>query len=109
VPRVTFVQPDGGRETHDADIGTSVLDCALDNQVPGLLGRCGGGCSCATCHGYFDATWLARLPAAAADELELLAYVVDARPGSRLCCQIRLTADLDGITVTLPVTQLNAT
>jgi 2Fe-2S ferredoxin len=102
---VTFVHADGRRETHAAEVGRSLLDVALDHGVDGLPGRCGGGCACATCHAYVDAAWAGRLPAPADAEREMLEYVHEPRPGSRLCCQVTLTAALDGLVVTVPARQ----
>jgi 2Fe-2S ferredoxin len=87
-------------------IGDTVMDGALDNNIPGILGQCGGGCTCSTCHCYVEPPWQARLPPPHPDELELLAYAVDRRPSSRLSCQLRLTEALDGLVVSLPERQL---
>jgi len=86
--------------------GNSVMDAALDNNVPGIIGQCGGGCTCVTCHCYVDAPWFSRLPEPHADELEMLEFALDKTPSSRLSCQITLTDDLDGLTVRLPERQL---
>jgi len=99
MPRVTFVQPDGRRQTFEAPIGDSVMDCAVDNGVPGIAAQCGGGCTCSTCHGYVERSWLDRLPKQIDDEAELLSYVESRRVTSRLTCQIFLTEALDGIVV----------
>ena len=106
MPRVTFIHPDGQRESHAAPVGQSVMDCALDNRVANLLGRCGGAPTCATCHCYVDEFWYLRLPKKIGDEADLLEFVFEPRWNSRLACQIRLSDALDGITITLPARQV---
>jgi ferredoxin, 2Fe-2S len=100
--KVTFVHPDGSRETHQAVDGETLLDCALDHGVVGLRGQCGGACTCVTCHCYIDAPWANALPAAQADELEMLDYAPARRAESRLACQIVLRPGCDGIEVMIP-------
>jgi len=78
---------------------------ALDNAVPGILGDCGGSCSCATCHAYVDAHWADKLPAISETETFMLEGVPDPRENSRLCCQIKMQVALDGIVVQLPEVQ----
>ena len=106
MPRVTFQHPDGREETHDARVGNSVLDCALENAVAGLLGQCGGAATCGTCQCYVEVAWWPLLPPADEVEQELLPYLFDPRESSRLACQIRLTEALDGIRVQMPVRQV---
>lgn len=94
MPKVTYVQPDGSRQTCRLAAGESLLDGALDNGVPGILGQCGGACTCATCHCYVSDRDLESLRAPDNDERELLVYVYDRRPNSRLACQIRPSGDV---------------
>ena len=101
--RITFVQPDGSRETHDGPIGDHVMDVAVDNGVAGIIGQCGGGCTCCTCHVWVDPAWQGQTSEAQADERELLSYAVGACERSRLACQVRLTEDLDGLIVQIPM------
>ncbi len=102
---VTYVQPDGTRYTCTLRPGETVLDGALDNAVPGILGQCGGGCTCATCHCYVVEPEPGRLPPPHPDELELLEYVLDRRDNSRLACQIRVTGALNRLVVEVPLEQ----
>lgn len=106
MPEVTYIQPDGRRISVTLVAGESVMDGALDNGVPGILGQCGGGCTCATCHCYVDPAHLERLPPPDGDEAELLEYVVGRRANSRLACQIRVDETLDGLIVSVPERQL---
>lgn len=106
MPELTYLMSDGTRRTVRAAAGESVMHAAVMNDVRGIDGECGGCLSCATCHVYVDADWLAKLPAPDAMEMELLSTVAaDRRDGSRLGCQIAMSAALDGLVVTLPERQ----
>ncbi len=80
---------------------------ALYNGVEGIIGECGGGLSCATCHCYVDAAWTARVggPSSPAERELLDGAAAEVRPESRLSCQIAMTAHLDGLVVRLPEKQ----
>lgn len=106
MPRVTYLTADGGEVSAEVAVGDSLLDGALDNDVPGIIGQCGGGCACATCHCIVREDWAGRLPAPHPDESDLLEYVLDRVPTSRLACQIQVTAALHGLVVRVPARQL---
>lgn len=101
--KVVLVQNDGEERVIDnAPIGTTLMEVGRNAGVDGILGDCGGGCSCATCHVYIDADWQARV--GAADEVEIatldmVSHIV--KPSSRLSCQIVLGEQLDGLKVTV--------
>lgn len=98
--KVTYIQLDGIEKTIEAEPGQSLMTIARDNMVAGILGDCGGCCSCATCHVYVEPEWLERVGAADEVESSTLDMVSDAHRGnSRLCCQITLRAELDGVRV----------
>ena len=103
--QVTFVNHDGNSFEVDVAPGTSVMQAAVDNMIDGIVGECGGSCSCATCHCYVDEAWVARLPAASGMEKDMLECVLEPRPNSRLSCQIVVTDALDGLVVRLPESQ----
>ncbi|MGN6088913.1 MAG: 2Fe-2S iron-sulfur cluster-binding protein [Actinomycetes bacterium] len=106
MPKVTYVAADGSERTIDGTIGESVMVTAVKNGVPGIIGECGGNASCATCHVYVDEAFRGRLPEPNEFEEDLLDMAVsDPREGSRLGCQIKLTEELDGLTVQTPETQ----
>ncbi len=105
MPKVTFIEADGKQHAVDAQAGKSVMQTALDNLVPGIVGECGGFASCATCHGYVDEAWTAKLPPPDAAEEGMIACAFHVRPNSRLTCQIKLTPELDGLVVRLPPSQ----
>lgn len=106
MPRVTFLNVDGSSSITDVPIGTSVMRAAVENMIPGILGDCGGSCACATCHAYIEAPWDARLPARSLDEESTLEGALDVQSTSRLTCQIKLTDELDGLVVRLPLSQV---
>ncbi|MBL0918541.1 MAG: 2Fe-2S iron-sulfur cluster binding domain-containing protein [Hydrogenophaga sp.] len=104
--RIYFIQPDGQQQAVEATAGQSVMQAAMAAAVPGIVADCGGACTCATCHGYVDEQWVARVPAATPDELDMIdAGCLDALPNSRLTCQIRLSDALDGLVIRLPPSQ----
>jgi ferredoxin, 2Fe-2S len=106
LPKVTFVAADGSQNTIDAVVGESVMTAAVQSGVAGIVGECGGNCSCATCHVWVREDFLDRVgpPGDLEDDLLDLA-VSERRTGSRLGCQIRLTEALDGLTVDVPPEQ----
>jgi 2Fe-2S ferredoxin len=105
MPTITFIQYDGRAHKIEAEIGQSVMQVAVDNQIPGILGDCGGNCSCGTCHGYVDKASAARIPAADSYERDLLSCASSPTEDSRLTCQIIVTDALDGMIIHLPESQ----
>ena len=84
----------------------TVMEAAKLNDVAGIEAECGGACACATCHCYVDEARLGELPAASEGELAMLENVAsERRPNSRLACQIKSSAALEGLKVLLPATQ----
>src|SRR5246127_1501203 len=106
MPKVTYVQPDGGRETFDIAAGKSLMLGAQSHGVEGILGECGGQAMCATCHIYVDAKDLDVLPSMSEDEDAMLEdHASERKPTSRLSCQLEACEELDGIVVYLPEEQ----
>jgi len=101
MPKITYIDFQGTARTIESEIGSTVMETAIKNGVPGIEAECGGACACATCHVWVDDKWLPKLPAATDEELEMLdgAFHVDER--SRLCCQIIMSPELDGLEVEL--------
>lgn len=106
MPIVTYVESDGTTHEVQAPPGRSLMQIAIDNGIPGILGDCGGSCSCATCHGYIHAEWADKLPPLSETESFMLEAVPRPQPDSRLCCQIKFSPELDGIVVNLPDEQV---
>lgn len=105
MPKITYIAFDGEQTTIDAKEGMSVMQSAVNNGVDGIVAECGGACSCATCHVYVDEEWSGKLPEAQAMEKEMLDFVMSPQPNSRLSCQIKVTAELDGLVVNTPESQ----
>ena len=102
MPKINFVSHDGTRREIEARDGTTIMDAAVDNLVPGIDGDCGGACACATCHVHVEAAWRAQLPPMEEHELSMLQFSEGYDESSRLGCQIKLSAALDGIVVRTP-------
>lgn len=102
---ITFIGQDGTRYDVDASDGSSVMQAAIRNDIPGIDADCGGACACATCHVYVDAGNWASLPPMEAMEEDMLDFAIDVRPTSRLSCQIRVRPELDGLVLTVPARQ----
>ena len=102
MPKVTYIEASGVEHDIDVDPGLNVMEGSILNEVPGIIGLCGGICSCATCHCYIGDEWAAQLPPLSEGELAMLERASDRRPDSRLGCQIAVTQKLDGMVVRLP-------
>ncbi len=100
--KITFIEHNGTQHEVDVDNGTSVMNAAIDNLVPGIDADCGGQCSCATCHVYIDSDWVAKAGSPDDQEESMLDLNPERQPNSRLSCQIPVTDELDGLVVTLP-------
>ena len=104
--QIRFIRADGTEQTIQTAPGQSLMKAAVDADVKGIDADCGGSLTCATCHVMLDEPWIARLPAAIADERDMLDFAASpVEPGSRLSCQIRLTPELDGMDIRLPAQQ----
>jgi 2Fe-2S ferredoxin len=101
MPTVTFIQPDGTQEDVEAELGYSLMEAATLNGIAGIEAECGGACSCATCHVHVDPDWLGKLPEMEPMEDAMLDAANDRQATSRLSCQIEVTENLDGLTVTV--------
>lgn len=102
---VIFVEANGNRREIDAADGTNLMQVAIDNGVDSILGECGGSCSCATCHGFVDDAWFETVGPANDIEKDMLEGAIDPKHTSRLCCQIEVTPELDGVVIHLPESQ----
>ncbi len=103
--KITFIDAAGQARTVEAEDGSTVMETALKNSVPGIEAECGGACACATCHVYVDESWVERLGKAEQMEEDMLDFAFDVRPTSRLSCQIKVRPELDGLTVSTPEKQ----
>ncbi|MDR6755777.1 2Fe-2S ferredoxin [Mycoplana sp. BE70] len=106
MPKITFVAPDKSEAIVEARSGDSIMAAAVQNDVAGIVGECGGALSCCTCHVHLDEDWADRVPPASDFENEMLDMTATSRDRtSRLCCQISMSDGLDGIRVHVPESQ----
>lgn len=103
--RILFIEHSGARRELDVAEGTSVMEAAVSNLLPGIDGDCGGACACATCHVHVDAAWLPRLEPMGEHEKSMLSLAEDTDERSRLACQLKMRPELEGIVVYLPANQ----
>ena len=99
MPKICYITNDGERHDVEVEVGYSVMEGAINNNIEGIVAECGGACACATCHGYIDEAWLAKL--AEMDDMEdsMLDAAYERKDTSRLTCQIEVTDELDGLIV----------
>jgi 2Fe-2S ferredoxin len=102
MPKITYIEHDGTTRTVEAEVGSTVMETALKNDVPGIVAECGGSCTCATCLVHVDEGWFERVGGRSEEEEDQLDNAFDVRPTSRLSCQITVTEDLDGLVVRTP-------
>jgi 2Fe-2S ferredoxin len=101
MPKVVFIQRDGAKLECAAQPGLSLLEIAHRNNVD-LEGACEGSLACSTCHVVVEPEWYDVLPDATEDEEDMLDLAFGLTKTSRLGCQIKITEELDGLTVSLP-------
>ncbi len=103
MPKVTYVSAKGDAREIDVPVGTTVMAAALKNGIDGIVAECGGVCMCSTCHVFVDEKFFDHLPHANDTEEAVLEISAEERQAtSRLSCQIKVTAELDGLIVRLP-------
>lgn len=106
MPSITYKTHEGATREVDVPVGTSVMQGAIKNGVDGIIAECGGNCMCATCHIYVDPTWVAKLePIGDTEDAMLESTAAERLPNSRLSCQVKVTAALNGLVVTTPDSQ----
>ncbi|WP_370321711.1 2Fe-2S iron-sulfur cluster-binding protein [Oricola sp.] len=105
MPKLTVVVFDGTRFEIDAESGSTVMENAVKNGVPGIEAECGGACACATCHVYVDEAWTEKVGKPEVMEEDMLDFAFEPKPVSRLSCQIKMTDEFDGLVVHVPEQQ----
>ena len=103
--KLTYLAFDGTRFEVDAENGSTVMENAIRNAVPGIEAECGGACACATCHVYVEDAWREKVGGPSPMEEDMLDFGYDVKPDSRLSCQIKVTAELEGLVVRTPERQ----
>lgn len=104
--KVIYIDKKDKQYVIDIENGTNLMQAALDNLVPGVLGDCGGAAACATCHVFVDPEWTDRAGKASDIELDLIDGLLETKSTSRLACQIVMSDELDGIVLHLPESQI---
>ena len=105
MPKITFIDNQSNSKTIDIEKGLSVMEGAIQNNIPGIDADCGGSMACATCHVYVKEEWLKKLPKEDEGEADMIDMAFEPKKNSRLSCQILITDELDGLTVTTPEKQ----
>jgi 2Fe-2S ferredoxin len=105
MPKITFIEHDGAVHTVEGEVGSTVMETALRNEVGGIVAECGGACTCATCVVHVDDAWSAIVGPPSPEEEDMLDFAFEVKPTSRLSCQIKVTEALDGLIVRTPAYQ----
>ncbi|MEM8901425.1 MAG: 2Fe-2S iron-sulfur cluster-binding protein [Bacteroidota bacterium] len=98
--KITFITQSGEQLTFEGESG-SIMELAVQNDISGIDGDCGGVCSCATCHVHVDPTYFPQTGEAEEIEKDMLELAENVQPTSRLCCQLEIKEELDGIILTV--------
>ena len=104
--KITYIEHNGTEHVVDVPNGLTVMEGARDNGIPGIEADCGGACACSTCHVYVDPAWVGKLPPREDMEEDMLDFAFEPNERSRLTCQVKVTADLDGLVVQMPEKQI---
>ena len=103
--KVTYKDFQGNTKTIQVENGLSVMEGAIQNEIPGIDADCGGSMACATCHVYVDDKWFDKIPKAEDAEVDMIDMAYEPKKNSRLSCQIIVSDDLDGLVVNIPSKQ----
>ena len=105
MPKITYKDKDGVSKTIEVENGLSVMEGAIQNDIPGIDADCGGAMACATCHVYVEEKWLDKLPKEDDAEVDMIDMAHEPKKNSRLSCQLIVSDKLEGLTVTTPEKQ----
>ena len=103
--KVTFKDFKGNSKTIEVENGLSVMEGAIQNEIPGIDADCGGSMACATCHVYVKEDWFNKIPKKEDGEEDMLDMAFEPKTNSRLSCQIIVSDELDGLEVNIPSKQ----
>ena len=104
--KITYIEHDGKPHTIEVANGLSVMEGAVQNNIPGIDADCGGSMACATCHVYVKEEWFNKLPKKEDGEEDMLDMAFEPKKNSRLSCQLMITDQLEGLVVNLPEKQV---
>ena len=105
MPKINYIEHGGKKHTIEVANGLTVMEGAIQNNIPGIDADCGGSCACATCHVYVDEKWFNKLPAKDSAEEDMLDTAYELKKFSRLSCQLTVSEELDGLVVKMPSKQ----
>ena len=105
MPKITYTDNKGHSKTIEVENGLTVMEGAIQNDIPGIDADCGGGMACATCHVYIKEEWWDKLQAKEDGEEDMLDMAYEPNKFSRLSCQLLVSDELDGLTVSIPSKQ----
>ena len=105
MPKITYIEHNGKSHTIEVEEELTVMEGAVQNNIPGIDADCGGACACATCHVYVDEKWFGKLQKKEDEEQDMLDMAFEPKKNSRLACQIIATDELDGLVVEMPSKQ----
>ena len=105
MPKITYITSDNKVHNIDVENGLTVMEGAVQNDIPGIDADCGGGMACATCHVYVKEDWLNKLPKKEDGEEDMLDMAFEPKQNSRLSCQLIVSEELDGLEVNIPTKQ----
>ena len=103
--KITYIDHQGSSKTVEVENGLTVMEGAIQNNIPGIDADCGGSMACATCHVYVEEKWLDKIPKAEDGEIDMIDMAFEPKKNSRLSCQITVAEELDGLTVKTPEKQ----
>ena len=106
MPKITYIEKNGKEHKIDVPNGLTVMEGAVQNNVPGIDADCGGSMACATCHVYVKEDWFNKVPSKQEGEDDMLDQAFEPKPNSRLSCQLIVSDELDGLVVNLPEKQV---
>ena len=105
MPKITYIESSGKSKTVDVSSGLSVMEGAIQNNIPGIDADCGGSMACATCHVYVQEEWFNKLSKPEDGEQDMLDMAFEPKKNSRLSCQLVVSDELDGLIVNIPSKQ----
>ena len=106
MPKITYIDSSGNRKEIEVQKGLTVMEGAIQNNIPGIDADCGGAMACATCHVYVKEEWFNKLPKKEDGEEDMLDMAFEPKKNSRLSCQLMVSEQLDGLVVDLPEKQV---
>ena len=104
--KIIYVEYNGNTHTVDVENGLSVMEGAVQNNIPGIDGDCGGGMACATCHVYVKDEWFNKLKKKTDGEEDMIDQAFGPKKNTRLSCQITVSDELNGLVINMPEKQI---